>query len=146
MRQVTRSALVPVPPGRMFALINDIESYPRFVPGCTHARIESRTATEIIATLGVRRGALQAEITTRNVLEPQRRVTMHLVRGPFRELTGEWTFTPVGEQGCRVELAMRFAFSNPVSAVLFEPLFEKTVVSLVDAFIARARAPEPGTT
>jgi ribosome-associated toxin RatA of RatAB toxin-antitoxin module len=143
MRQITRSALVCAPPSRMFALINDIESYPSFVPGCTHARVESRTDTEIVATIGVRRGALRAEITTRNVLEPERRVIMHLVRGPFRELTGEWRLTPVGADGCRVELTMRFAFSNPISAVIVEPLFEQTVASLVDAFIVRARSGGP---
>ncbi len=127
----------------MFALINDIESYPSFVPGCTHARVESRTDTEIVATISVRRGALQAQITTRNVLEPDRRIIMHLVRGPLRELTGEWRLTPVGALGCRVELTMQFAFSNPISAAIVEPLFEQTVASLVDAFIARARSGGP---
>ena len=140
MRQVTRSALVAQPPSRMFALINDIERYPEFVPGCTHARIESRTPTEIIATLGVKRGPLQAELTTRNTLEPSSRITMTLVKGPFNELTGEWKLTPVGEAGCKVELFMRFGFSNRVSAMLFEPIFEQTAASLVDAFVARARA------
>ena len=140
MREVTRSALVAQPPGRMFALINDVERYPEFVPGCTHARIESRTETEIIATMGVRKGPMQAEITTRNTLETDRRVTMTLVRGPFSELEGVWTLTPVGSDGCRVELFMRFAFGNRMSAMLFEPLFEQTATSLVDAFVARARA------
>jgi ribosome-associated toxin RatA of RatAB toxin-antitoxin module len=140
MRQVTRSALVAQPPGRMFALINDVERYPDFVPGCTHARIESRTPTEIIATIGVRRGPMQAEITTRNTLEPDRRITMTLVRGPFRELEGEWKLTPVGEAGCKVELFMRFAFANRMSGLVLEPIFEQTATSLVDAFVARARA------
>jgi ribosome-associated toxin RatA of RatAB toxin-antitoxin module len=140
MRQVTRSALVAQPPGRMFALINDVERYPEFVPGCTHARVESRTPTEIIATLGVRRGPMQAEITTRNTLEPDRRVTMTLVRGPFQELHGVWTLTPVGDEGCKVELFMRFAFASRMSALLLEPIFEQTASSLVDAFVARARA------
>jgi ribosome-associated toxin RatA of RatAB toxin-antitoxin module len=127
----------------MFALINDIESYPAFVPGCTHARVESRTPSEIVATIGVRRGPLRAEITTRNALDPDRRVTMTLVRGPFSELEGEWKLTPVGAEGCKVELFMRFAFANPMSAVVFEPLFEQTAASLVDAFVGRARAFEP---
>jgi len=143
MREVTRSALVAQPPGRMFALINDVERYPEFVPGCTHARVESRTPTEIIATLGVRRGPLQTEITTRNTLEADRRITMTLVRGPFSDLVGEWKLTPVGEEGCRVELFMRFAFANRMKALMFEPLFEQTATSLVDAFVARARALEP---
>jgi ribosome-associated toxin RatA of RatAB toxin-antitoxin module len=143
MREVKRSALVAQSPARLFALINDVERYPEFVPGCTHARIESRTATEVVATMGVRRGALRAEFTTRNELLPDRRVRMHLVRGPFRVLEGEWLLSPIGDAGCRVELTMRFAFSNPVSGLIFEPLFAATVASLLDAFVARARAPQP---
>ena len=124
----------------MFALINDVENYPAFVPGCTHARIESQTPTEIVATLGVKKGPMHAELTTRNTLEQDRRVTMSLVKGPFKELEGVWTLTPVGEGGCRVDLDMRFAFRNSMSAVLFEPIFEQTAASLVDAFVARARS------
>jgi len=143
VRQVKRAALVGQPPARLFALIADVERYPEFVPGCTHARIESSSPHEVVATIGVRRGALRAEFTTRNELQPDRRVTMHLVRGPFRTLEGEWLVVPIGTDGCRVELTMRFAFSNPVSAVIFEPLFEETVAALLDAFVARARVPEP---
>jgi ribosome-associated toxin RatA of RatAB toxin-antitoxin module len=143
MREVKRSALVAQPPERLFALISDVERYPEFVPGCTHARIESRAPHEVVATIGLRRGALRTQFTTRNELDPDRRVTMHLVRGPFRLLEGEWLLLPIGAQGCRVELTMRFAFSNPVTAVILEPLFEETIGSLMDAFIARARAREP---
>jgi ribosome-associated toxin RatA of RatAB toxin-antitoxin module len=35
---------------------------------------------------------------------------------------------------------MRFAFSNPVTGLLLEPKFAQTLGSLVDAFVARARA------
>ena len=62
MREVKRSALVAQPPQRMFALINDIESYPQFLPWCTHAQVQSRTTQEIIASIGVRRGALQRRV------------------------------------------------------------------------------------
>lgn len=141
MREVKRSALVAQPPGRMYALINDIESYPSFVPWCTHARIESRSELEIVATLGVKRGPLRAEFTTRNVLDPEKTITMHLERGStFRMLEGQWTLTPITHVGCRIELAMRFAFARALSAVVFEPLFEETAASLVDAFVKRAKA------
>ena len=64
---------------------------------------------------------------------------MQFVSGPFRVLEGLWTLTPLGELGCRVELEMRFEFSNRVAGALFEPLFEDTAASLVDAFVKRAR-------
>lgn len=123
----------------MYRLVNDIERYPEFVPGCTAARVESRTDAEVVATLSIKRGPLRAEFTTRNLLEPDRRMLMQFVSGPFRVLEGLWTFSPLGELGCRVELEMRFEFSNRVAGALFEPLFEDTAASLVDAFVKRAR-------
>jgi ribosome-associated toxin RatA of RatAB toxin-antitoxin module len=139
MREVKRSALVSKPPSEVFALINDIESYPQFLPWCTHARVQARSESQIIATIGVRQGALQGEFTTRNTLDPGRSIRMELVSGPFRSLQGEWRLTPI-ESGCRVELTMRFAFKNRLAALLFEPLFAETIGSLVDAFVARARS------
>jgi ribosome-associated toxin RatA of RatAB toxin-antitoxin module len=139
MREVKRSALVAQPPSRLFALINDIGSYPRFLPWCSHARIESRTEREIVATIGVKRGPLNGEFTTRNELEPDRRILMHLVSGPFKTLEGQWLLTPIGPDGCRVELTMRFAFKSALSTMLFEHQFAETVGSLVEAFVSRSR-------
>jgi ribosome-associated toxin RatA of RatAB toxin-antitoxin module len=141
MREVKRAALVERPPGEMFALINDIESYPGFLPWCTHARIESRTSDSLVATIGVRQGSLTGEFTTRNTFTDEHRITMQLLRGPFRHLDGEWLLSAIPGGGCRIELTMRFAFSNPLAAMMFEPKFANTVGSLVDAFVARARAP-----
>jgi len=139
MREVKRSALVNKPPAQVFALINDIESYPQFLPWCTHARVLSRSLTVIVATLGVRQGPLRGEFTTRNTLDDEHRIGMQLVSGPFRTLSGEWLLTPI-EGGCRVELTMRFAFSNPLTAMLFEPRFAETLGSLVGAFVERAQS------
>ena len=139
MREVKRSALIAESPARMYALINDIERYPEFVPWCAAARIVSRKDGEMVATLSIKRGPLHAEFTTRNLLEPDRRVLMQFVSGPFRVLEGLWTLSALGELGCRVELEMRFEFSNRVAGTLFEPLFEGTAASLVDAFVKRAR-------
>jgi ribosome-associated toxin RatA of RatAB toxin-antitoxin module len=140
MREVKRSALINRAPPEVFELINDIESYPQFLPWCTHARIESRSGSEIVATLGVRQGALQGEFTTRNTLEPPHRIHMQLLSGPFRRLDGEWLLTPIEGGGCRVELHMRFALRNPLAGVLLEPKFAATIGSLVEAFSARARS------
>jgi ribosome-associated toxin RatA of RatAB toxin-antitoxin module len=101
--------------------------------------VQSRTESQIVATIGVRKGALQGEFTTRNTLDPNRSIRMDLVSGPFRTLQGEWRLTPI-ENGCRVDLSMRFAFNNRLSAILFEGLFAETIGSLVDAFVTRARA------
>ena len=170
MREIKHSALVAQPPRRLFDLINDIDSYPSFIPWCTHAKVLSRSDREIVATIGVQRGPLQSEFTTRNELEQDRRIVMHLVNGPFKMLEGEWLLTPIAQAGsqppavgspaahghtdakpvpisegagCRVQLTMKFAFKNALTAVLFEQKFAETASSLMDAFVARARAVPP---
>jgi ribosome-associated toxin RatA of RatAB toxin-antitoxin module len=139
MRQVKRSALVGQSPERVYALIADIESYPRFLPWCTGARIDSAEPAEVVATLAIQRGPLRTEFTTRNALEPGRSIGMKLERGPFRTLEGLWSLLPIGDSGCRVELTLSFEFSNRLSAAVLEPVFEETAGSLVDAFVGRAR-------
>jgi ribosome-associated toxin RatA of RatAB toxin-antitoxin module len=157
MREIKHSALVAQSPRRLFDLINDVESYPTFIPWCTHAKVLSRSDREIVATIGVKRGPLHSEFTTRNELEQDRRISMHLVSGPFKMLEGEWLLTPITVppaaggnpaalsegSGCRVQLTMKFAFKNPLTAVLFEQKFAETAASLMDAFVTRARALPP---
>ena len=146
MREIKHSALVAQPPRRLFDLINDIENYPSFIPWCSRAKVLSRSDREIVATIGVQRGPLQSEFTTRNELEPDTRILMHLVDGPFKMLEGAWLLTPIALDegtGCRVQLTMKFAFKNALTAVLFEQKFAETASALMDAFVARARTLPP---
>lgn len=143
MRELTESALVARLPERIYRLVEDVERYPEFVPGCTSAQVLERHDREMLARLGVRRGPLRIEFTTRNELDPGRAVHMHLVSGPFRVLEGHWRFTPVASNGCRIDFALRFQFANALKAVLFEPLLEETAAQLVRAFVARAQSTPP---
>jgi ribosome-associated toxin RatA of RatAB toxin-antitoxin module len=140
VRQVSRHALVAYSPAQMFALVDDVPSYPRFLPWCKSAQIIERSPHEALARLQVHKGPLQARFTTRNRLEPPSLITLNLVEGPFRTLDGEWRFSAIADQGTRVSLTIKFAFANPMNAWLLEPVFEHTCNSLVDAFVIRARS------
>ena len=108
------------------------------IPAVVHARAGARRArrrrSSRPSACGRGRCAGSSPPATRSIR--QRGVRMQLVSGPFRTLEGEWLLTPIEGGGCRVELTMRFAFSNRLSALLFEPLFAETIGSLVDAFVA----------
>ena len=144
MRQVRRSALVAATPERMFELINEIERYPEFVPGCVAADVLARTESEIRARLTVGRGPMRTTFTTRNGLTPASQISMELIEGPFRSLQGLWTLTPVTAAGsdqvigCRVSLALDFEPKSGLAGLAMGPLVEQTASSLVDAFVARA--------
>ena len=44
MKRITRSAIVEHPAGELYALVEDIESYPQFLPWCRSARVRERSA------------------------------------------------------------------------------------------------------
>lgn len=148
MREVQRSAIVPYPAEAMFALVADVEAYPQFLPGCTASSILSREPGGLVASLALSKGLFSSSFTTRNTLEPPRRLIMELVEGPFSSLHGEWSITPLvgpsgdtrAAQGCRIELRVRFQFAGKARDLLLGPAFELTCSGLVDAFVERARA------
>jgi ribosome-associated toxin RatA of RatAB toxin-antitoxin module len=139
MRTLTRSALIARLPAQVFALVNDVASYPKFVPGCSSAEVLLQSESEIVARLKVHRGPLSTLLTTRNRPRPPSEIRLELVDGPLRSLDGLWTFSPVGSNGCRIELQLQFEFSNSLKAALLDPLIEGVASSMVQAFVARAQ-------
>jgi ribosome-associated toxin RatA of RatAB toxin-antitoxin module len=143
MREVKRSALVPYTAEQMFALVEDIERYPQFLPWVSAAQLLERTPQAVVGRLEMHRAGMREIVTTRNVLTSPREITLSLVAGPgpFKRLEGRWTFEPIGEdRGTRVSLSIGFEFANSMLNLLLSRSFEKSCNELVDAFVARARA------
>ena len=139
MQTVERSALVMYTPAQMFVLVDDVQSYPRFLPWCVASTVQVLSPTERVATLQIARSVLRTSFTTRNMLEPDRRISMRLIDGPFRLLTGEWSFDPIGEEGARVTFHVEFEFNNTLIAAALNSVFESVCETMVDAFVERAK-------
>lgn len=140
MRTVNRSAIVPYSAEAMFALVNDVQGYPDFLPWCTAAAVRSSTADEMVASLHVGYAAFNSEFSTCNRFEAPHWMTMELVDGPFRSLQGRWRFEALGDAGCEITLQINFDFSSAVKDMLLGAAFEKICNDLIDAFIGRAHA------
>ena len=122
-------------------MVEDIESYPQFLPWVAAAQLLERSPSEVVGRLEMHRAGMREVITTRNVLTPPREITLGLVAGPFKTLQGRWTFEPIGvDRGTRIDLSIRFEFANPMLNLLLSRTFEKSCNELVDAFVARARS------
>lgn len=139
MAQINRSALVMFSAEQMYSLVNDVASYPQFLPGCVDSRVESHTGQEMVASVVVAKAGIQKAFTTRNLLSVNRVIAMQLVDGPFRHLSGTWRFTPLDEQACKVELALEFEFNSVVVEMAFGRIFKELVGSMVQAFTGRAK-------
>lgn len=138
MTVIKRSAIVPYTQRQMFELVDNIEEYPRFLPWCNNSHILSRSENEVDATLEIAFSGVHKSFTTRNTLHHYDRIVLSLVEGPFKHLSGTWVFTPLGEHGCKVNMELEFEFGGSLIEKLIQPVFNRIVNSLVDAFCKRA--------
>ncbi|HYY60029.1 MAG TPA: type II toxin-antitoxin system RatA family toxin, partial [Burkholderiales bacterium] len=117
MKSIARSAIVEHAAAEMYALVDDIEAYPRFLPWCLEARVEQSGARKR-ATLTAGLGGIRQSFTTENENQPGRSIDLRLVEGPFRQFNAAWRFTPLGEHACQIEFSMRYQFSSRALAKL----------------------------
>ncbi|MCG8369054.1 MAG: type II toxin-antitoxin system RatA family toxin [Proteobacteria bacterium] len=138
MRKVSRSALVPYSAAQMFELVKDVEAYPSFLPWCNDAEVHIRGDDFIEASLELHRGRISKRFRTRNRFVENESLGIELVGGPFRHMSGGWTFRQLGEEGCRVVLQMEFEFDSKATDAILGRFFESTCNALVDSFTQRA--------
>jgi ribosome-associated toxin RatA of RatAB toxin-antitoxin module len=141
MKNIHKTVLIWYSPEEMFRLVTDVDSYPQFLPWCDQAKVLEHTADGMVAQVGLRLSGLKQSFTTRNTHVGGREVHMQLLDGPFSDLTGAWTFHPVGDgsqRACKVEFELHYSFSSSALSALVGPVFDKIASTLVDAFIERA--------
>ncbi len=136
---IRRSQKEPFSAQQMYELVNDVNSYPSFLPWCRDARILKATSTMMEASILTAKGPLNKWFTTRNTLVENEKITLHLVDGPFKYLHGEWQFRDLPEGGSEIHLMIDFDFSFGPARLVLTPIFESIAGSMVSAFSAQAK-------
>ncbi len=139
MPSISRSALVMHSVEEMYDLINDVASYPKFLPDCIDSKIVSQTDTSMTASLLVSKGGVKKWFTTENSLVANSNVVMNLVDGPFKQLTGGWKLTALSDEACKIELALDYEFSSKLFDLAFGKVFNQLANNMVQAFTGRAK-------
>jgi ribosome-associated toxin RatA of RatAB toxin-antitoxin module len=136
---VQRSAHVPYSAEQMFDLVNDIESYPKFLHWCGGAHVDLRQGDTLEATLEVNALGFPQSFRTRNTLARPERIGIELVSGPFKRLRGEWRFAAAAGGGTDVALSLAFEVTTSPFGSVFARIFEELAGAQMSAFVARAR-------
>lgn len=108
MPNITHSALVPYSIEQMFALVNNINAYPEFIPGCTASSILEQNSKELIAKINISKSGISKSFTTRNLIIKNQSIIMCLVEGPFTLFTGNWCFIPLNKKKQQDRISSRF--------------------------------------
>ena len=142
MVRVERSALMAFTPQQLLALVQDVECYPEFLPGCIAATTEVATDESMQAGLKFKLAGLTESFVTENRVstsaEGSLQLHMRLLKGPFKSLKGQWSFQPLGEAACKVSLAVELDWGTWSLGRLLAPQIERAVGEVMGSFKQRA--------
>jgi ribosome-associated toxin RatA of RatAB toxin-antitoxin module len=144
----SNTVLVPYTASQVFAVVDDVGSYHRFLPNCAGSGVTARTAAysaersaeRVLGYMDLAFLGMRYRLDSDNIHTAPSRIDMRLLKGPFKTLTGQWSFTPLGDagtvSGCKVSYAMQWQYDSAVLAMTLGQRFESIAKQLLDAFIA----------
>lgn len=139
MSRIDRSSLIARPAALVFDLVNEVAAYPDAFNWCRAASVVERDEHTMLARLDVTYAGFQSAFTTRNRFLRPERIELELVEGPFSALRGAWTFTALGDSGCRVNLHLDFEMAGRLMGSALAIGFQGLADRMVDDFARVAR-------
>lgn len=138
MAVIHKSVLLGYSAKQMFALVDRVEDYPKFLPWCGGVEVRHREENKLIATLSINYHGVRQTFTTENTNTPSTSMKMTLIEGPFKHLDGTWSFKSLREDACKIEFNLHYEFSSRVLEQIIGPVFNLIANSFVDSFRKRA--------
>ncbi len=128
----------------MFDLVGDVEKYPDFVPLCDGMKVRSRTEKEdgvtvMIAEMTVAYKMIRQTFTSRATLDqPNLKILVEYLDGPFSRMQNRWTFTAMGESASEIEFFIDYEFKSRTFGMLMGAVFDTVFRRMSAAFEKRA--------
>ena len=138
MNKVEKTVLVMHSAKKMYALVDAVEDYPKFLPWCGGVDLLERTEVSTSATLHINYHGLKQKFTTQNTKTYPTSMVIRLKNGPFKYLDGEWQFIALRENACKIEFRLNYEFANSFLEKIIAPVFNHIAATFVDGFVTQA--------
>lgn len=138
MIEIKKTVIVPHTTKRMFNLVTDIKNYPNYLPWCTSTVINNENGNEVTGRVNIEYLKIKTHFTTKNTNIPYEKIEMSFIDGPFKAFSGQWHFTQLGENGCKIDFLLKYQFSNIILEKAIGPVFSYISKNIVDCFIKEA--------
>ena len=132
-------------PEKMFDLVADVSSYPRFVPLCKALRVRRQDTLPdgrevLVAEMTVAYKFIRENFTSRVILDSANNtIDVSYLDGPFQEMNNRWTFTPVdGGEKTDVGFHIQYEFKSAALSALMGSVFDRAFRRFATAFEERA--------
>ena len=138
MNFIKKSEEINVSHELIFALINNVEDYHKFLPWCSDSKIISDTNNKMAAEIEISKNFVNWKFSTENTYSLNKRIDIKLIDGPFNHLEGYWKFKKLDNYNTTVELYLEYKFDSRIIELSIKPIFSKIMSSILDSFISEA--------
>ena len=129
--------------GDLLNVVADVKSYENFIPFCSNVDIFDRYLSRELECFSALL-SINFKFTTENFLTKvsvnRRKSTISIFGDtkPFKSLIAEWSFIEQ-DKYCEVTFCIEVSFTSFIKERLVSISFEKVALTILDAFVRRAR-------
>ena len=131
-------------PEQMFDLVADVNSYPKFLPWCSAARIHSRNMidkneileADLVISFKVFREKFASKVT---LIRSENQILTEYIDGPFKRMHSTWHFKGL-KCGSEVSFYVDFEMKNAVLQKIVGVVFNEAMQRVLSAFENQAKA------
>ena len=138
MKKIYKEEDINIDIETIFNLINDINSYPNYLPWCTKTEVTEKSDYSIIGKIFISKSFINWNFSTKNIIKKNESISLELVDGPFERLNGKWSFSMIDEFNTRVSLEINYKFKSSLIELSIEPIFTSIMNSILKSFIQEA--------
>ncbi len=139
----SETRVLPYSAAQMYALVADVENYPKFLPWTAAARIRSTEEkgdhqvmlADLVISFKVFRETFGSRVTLWPVTQ---KIDTAYIDGPFKHMDSSWMFRDV-EGGCEVSFDVDFEFRNRLLQGAANMFFGEAMSRVVRSFERRAK-------
>lgn len=139
IQKINISSILPYNVEKMYFLVNDIDSYYKFLPYCIGSRVLENNSDYIIASIDVFKYGMKSTFTTKNIIVNNKSINMNIINNDYLYLVGSWNFIKLNNNSSIVKLNIEFDLSNIFIKYFVNIFFEINTANIVKAFINRAK-------
>ena len=138
MNYINKSEEINVGHELIFALINNVGEYHKFLPWCSDSRIISDINNQMSAEIEISKNFVSWKFSTENTYDINKKINIKLIDGPFNHLEGYWKFKKLDDYNTVVELYLEYKFDSKIIELSIKPIFSTIMSSILDSFISEA--------
>ncbi len=131
---------LPYSKEQMYALVADVESYPKFLPWLISAEKIGEKDGGILYKLTAGKGFVKDSFVTLDYFEENEKIDVFLHYGPFKTLTTHWKFIEnEDDDGCHIDFFMEYEFTDSFLSKVVGGIIATAAPTMITSFIKRAK-------